>query len=138
MRNPTKTSRTRCGGEPSRASGIKFRPNILVVDDDPVIGCVLAGALNRGGFEVEVFQSGVKALESFDSLKADLAVVDWVMPDIDGLSLIDRLKAKSPNFPAMLITGYGAHDLVRQARQLGRVDVVLDKPFDLANFLGLV
>ncbi|GHV56656.1 PleD family two-component system response regulator [Deltaproteobacteria bacterium] len=139
MRHPAaNTSQTRRNREPGRTSGVKSRPSILVVDDDPVIGCVLAGALNRGGFEVNIFKNGVKALESFDNLKADLAVVDWVMPDIDGLSLIDRLKAKSPNMPAMLITSYGEHDLVRQALQLGRVDMVLDKPFDLANFLSIV
>ena len=114
------------------------RPLVMVVDDDPIIGCVLAGALNRGGFDVEVYNNPIEALEAFDRLEVSLVVVDWIMPGLDGLSLVDALRDKVHNLPAMLITSYGGHEAVRQARSAGRVDAVLTKPFDLRSFLKTV
>ena len=116
----------------------RTKPLIMVVDDDPVVCCVLAGALNRSGFDVEIFHDSVLALESFDKILPDLAVVDWVMPNLDGLSLVDRLKAKSPQLTTILLTGHGEHEVVEQARMSGRVNLVLDKPFNLAHFLKVV
>jgi diguanylate cyclase (GGDEF)-like protein/PAS domain S-box-containing protein len=111
---------------------------VVVVDDDPTIGCILAGALNRGGFDVEVFTDGAEALEAFDRLEPDLMVVDWIMPGLDGLRLIDALKGKKPDLPAMLITSYERHETVAAAIVTGRVDAVLAKPFNLKNFLQTV
>lgn len=116
----------------------RLRPRVMVVDDDPIIGCVLAGALNRGGCDVEIFHSSTEALRAFDHLEIDLAVLDWVMPDLDGLRLLDGLKAKAPNLPAVLITSYGEHEEIRAARADGRFAAVLDKPFDLRHFINAV
>ena len=117
---------------------VRSRPLILVVDDDPVICCVLAGALNRAGFDAEIFQDATLALDSLKDLEPDVAVVDWVMPDFDGLSLIDRLKARIRNLMTILITSYSTHEFVEEARRSGRVDAVLPKPFNLADFLNMV
>jgi len=116
----------------------KPRPLVLVVDDDPVIGCVLAGALNRAGFDAEIHHNALQVLDSLDGREPDVAVVDWVMPDIDGLSLIDRLKARTPGLTTILITGHSEHEVVEQAHRSGRVDMVLDKPFNLSDFLNMV
>ena len=124
--------------ENSIAGYERLRPKVMVVDDDPIIGSVLAGALNRGGCDVAVFRSSTEALDAFDHLEVDLAVVDWIMPDLDGLSLVDVLKARSPDLPAMLITSYGEHAEVQAARTDGRFSIVLDKPFDLRHFISAV
>lgn len=117
---------------------VKTRPRVMVVDDDPIVAFLLAQALQRGGYEVEVFSNGPAALESFERLESDLVVADWIMPGLDGLSLIDMLKSRAPKLPAMLITGFGEHETVRQAREAGRVDAVFSKPFDLQKFLEMV
>jgi len=126
------------GGHGPGDREVKPRPQILVVDDDPVIGCVLAGALNRAGFEVEIFHNALEVLSSLDDHKPAVAVVDWVMPDMDGLSLIDRLKAKIPDLTTILITSHGEHEVVEQAHRNGRVDMVMDKPFNLSEFLNTI
>ncbi|MDR2935529.1 MAG: diguanylate cyclase [Candidatus Adiutrix sp.] len=114
------------------------KPLILVVEGDPVIGCVLAGALNRAGFDAEIFQDAALALESLSRLSPDMAVVDWAGPDCDGLGLVDSLKAKTRNLMTILFTGRGEYEAAEQARLSGRVDVVLPKPFNLAEFLNTV
>lgn len=140
------TSSNRCvPGEATVRSGgdrlalaAKTRPRVMVVDDDPIVAFLLAQALQRGGYEVEVFSNGPAALESFERLETDLVVADWIMPGLDGLSLIDILKSRAPKLPAMLITGFGEHETVRQAHEAGRVDAVFSKPFDLQKFLETV
>ena len=115
------------------------RPLILVADNDPAIGCVLAGALNRAGFNVEIFQEAATVLDCAGDLKPDVAVVDRFMPDLDGLSLIDRLKAKTPGLATILITDHGEREeAVELALLNGQVDAVLVKPFRLADFLNMV
>ena len=84
----------------------KPRPLVLVVDDDPVIGCVLAGALNRAGFDAEIHHNALQVLDSWDGREPDVAVVDWIMPDIDGLSLIDRLKASRAKLIIQAVVGF--------------------------------
>jgi len=129
-------------GEPDKKHQPFFiehsRPKIMVVDDDPIINSVLARALNCGGFDVAVFTCPAEALRAFDSMAPDVAVVDWIMPDLDGLTMIDALRDKRPDLPALLITSYSDHETVRQAQATGRISEVLTKPFDLQNFLRSV
>lgn len=132
------------GGTPRALPGnsrrsAQGRPRVMVVDDDPVIGGVLAGVLIRGGYDVEVFQDSLGAMEAFDRLQPDLVVADWIMPGLDGLGLINALKRKAPALRTMLITGHGGDaETAQAARQDGLVDAVLLKPFDLSAFLEAV
>ncbi len=113
------------------------RPTVLVVDDEPNQRRVLRIGLEEAGFEVLEAADGREALEVLDVAAAQLAVVDLMMPDIDGVELTRRLRFRHPEVRVVLTSAY--HLNPRQMER-GRLDVVgfLPKPFELAQLVALL
>ena len=78
---------------------------ILLVDDDPFVGEMLAMVLEACDYEVESVESGEAALEKFRSGDFGLVISDMNMPGMDGLELIGRLKQAERKIPCILLTG---------------------------------
>lgn len=78
---------------------------ILLVDDDPFVGEMLAMVLQSCDYEVETAESGAEALEKFKAGDIGLVISDMHMPGMDGLELIARLKQAETKIPCILLTG---------------------------------
>jgi two-component system, OmpR family, response regulator ChvI len=79
-------------------------PRIAVVDDEENIVQTVAYALRREGYEVETFTDGQLAWEAFQSRLPDLAILDIILPRIDGLDLCRRLRGLSAHLPIIFLT----------------------------------
>ena len=116
---------------------------ILVVDDDATIRESIRIALTSGGFDVVAVEGGEHALELFPRMACDGAIVDLLMPGMDGLETIRALRALSPGLPIVIMSGALAHadvaapDFLRMACRLHGV-ARLAKPFTLAELLRTV
>jgi CheY-like chemotaxis protein len=109
---------------------------ILVVDDDPGIGTMLARALARHGFQVDAATSADEALARAETTRYDAALVDLVMPGRDGADLSETLRRLFPGLPIGLLTGYTHSPLIPQFEKSGMA--VFKKPVliqDLVDFL---
>jgi len=100
----------------------------LVVDDDPVICEGLGMALEDEGFEVTMRMRGTDVLEQFAELKPDIAFIDVVMNDMDGLDLSAELKALKPSLDIVVISASPNSGNILRAMQLGAYDFLF-KPF---------
>lgn len=82
---------------------------ILVVEDEPPIRQLIAGALRREGYEVIETRNGVEALEQFSARAADVALVitDMRLPYMTGEELVPRLRDERPSLKVICISGYG-------------------------------
>ena len=107
-------------------------PFVLHVDDDDDIRAVALIALETvGGLTVEQFDSGGAALEGVKKLKPDLFLLDVMMPGMNGMETLERLRAM-PQFsstPAVFMTAKVQESDVRQLLACGALDVIA-KPFD--------
>lgn len=101
---------------------------ILTVDDESGIRDFLADALTEVGHEVEQAGQGAEALERLADRPFDLAIVDFRMPgEIDGISLVRRIRAEWPETQVILLTAHGTIGMAVEAMRLGAFDF-LEKP----------
>ena len=117
------------GGE-----GIAMRrgKRVLIVDDESMVHSVLGMFFDKKGVEHQSAMSGEEALEMLSKHHFDLVLTDVMMPGMDGLALIRKLREANSNIPVAIITGFGALDLAVEAIRNGAVDFI-KKPFDFAH-----
>ncbi len=110
---------------------------LLIVDDEDEIRLLLLDALNRSGWRVDFAQTGEEALELILQNPYDVVISDILMPDVDGIDLLQKVQVIRPSTRVILMTGGGSTDLVKQAIRNGAFDYI-EKPFDLSAFIELV
>jgi two-component system, NtrC family, response regulator len=102
---------------------------ILVVDDEKNYLLVLSAVLEEEGYEVLTTASGLEALEILKTSDVDLVLTDMKMPGMDGIELLDQIKAYEPELPVLMMTAHGTVDKAVEAMQKGAYTYIL-KPFD--------
>jgi two-component system OmpR family response regulator len=108
---------------------------ILVVDDEPSIVDAVATALRYEGFEVEEAYTGSDALEAVARFEPDLIVLDWMLPDIEGIEVGRRLRAQGFKTAVLFLTAKDATEHKVEALRAGGDDYVT-KPFSLAELVA--
>ena len=101
---------------------------VLVLDDEPIVGKRLRPALAKVGCAVEVFDNPRQALDRIAEKEFDVVVTDIRMADIDGLQVLEAVTQKSPRTKVIMITGYAMMSLAREAMDKGAFDFIA-KPF---------
>ncbi|MFE7161136.1 response regulator transcription factor [Streptomyces sp. NPDC057636] len=100
---------------------------VLVVDDDPTVAEVVAGYLDRAGYDVDRAADGPAALDRADAHGPDLVVLDLMLPGMDGIEVCRRLRARGP-VPVIMLTARGDEDERILGLEVGADDYVT-KPF---------
>lgn len=83
---------------------------ILIVDDDPHIRTLYKEELIDEGYEVVLANSGKEALELFEKESFDLVTLDILMPGMDGIEVLRKMKEKNPTLPVIMSTAYDYRD----------------------------
>ncbi len=109
---------------------------ILIVDDDPHIRELASLFLRKDGFEIVEAADGVEALSKLDSVKVDLAIIDVMMPKMDGWELCQELRATF-DIPILMLTARGETSQKLKGFQLGTDDYVV-KPFEPLELVARV
>ena len=112
-----------------------IKQEILVVDDEPSGGDLVAAFLSREGYQSLVCTHPQEVLASFEKSRLSLAFVDINLPGMSGLELASKLKEIDPRIEIVFMTGYGTFDNAVEAIKIGAYDY-LPKPFGL-NELNL-
>ncbi|MFD1035973.1 sigma-54-dependent transcriptional regulator [Sphingomonas hankookensis] len=113
--------------------------DILVVDDETDIRELVAGVLEDEGYETRGAADSDAALEAVAQRRPSLVLLDvWLQGSrLDGLELLDELKARDPSLPVLVISGHGNIDTAVAAIRRGAVDFI-EKPFEAERLLFLV
>ena len=94
-------------------------PQVLVIDDDAVVGRSFERVLTEKGYEVDMALSGEEGLKDMDTTDYDVVFTDIKMPGMDGIEVAERIKAKCPWTPVVVITGFGTEENEARASVLG-------------------
>ncbi len=101
---------------------------IMLLDDEPIVGKRLKPALAKYGFDVEVFEDAKLALKRLDEKRFDIVVTDVRMEDVDGIQVLEHILARSQGTKVIIITGYATVEVAREALVKGAFDFIA-KPF---------
>jgi len=118
----------------TRDSGGEVLPSgatILVVDDEPNLRRVLSAVLARDGHQIVVADGGRDAVRKAKAEhKLDLLVTDYLMPDMNGLEVLEAVRKQHPGLRTLIISGHGTVRSAVEAMRLGAFDFIT-KPFDV-------
>ncbi len=120
-----------------RRQKFKHPINVLVVDDDPQFRHLLDKALEKVGYTVMTAVDGEEAFDLFQKNKFDLVVTDVLMPNVNGIELVKKIKDENPWVPVVLISGFEEESSIR--KKLKRDDIYfLRKPFSLRDLETII
>jgi len=123
---------------PHRSSVARARAKVLVVDDEPAIGDVVSRYLKRAGYDTVVAATGKDALGQAETGCPDVVVLDLMLPDIDGLEVMRRLRKENHRRAAIiLLTARGEESDRITGLRLGADDYVI-KPFSPGELVARV
>ncbi|HEX4047652.1 MAG TPA: response regulator [Elusimicrobiota bacterium] len=108
---------------------------VIVVDDDPIVGSLTLELLKDAGFEARLIQDSLKAQDAIKREQPALVVLDILMPGIDGLTLLHRLKSdpETAQIRAIVVSGKSFEAEKTRARQYG-AELFIEKPYDVDSF----
>lgn len=114
-----------------------YTPKILIVDDEPRMCESLKVLLSNEGYETQTGYSGQEALACLAKCDIDLALLDIVMPDMNGLQIMDHIKKQNLDTLVIVITGHASVDSAIESLRRGAYDY-LRKPFEFEELLKRV
>lgn len=110
------------------------KKRILIVDDEKPMRLLLTKALCSEGYEITVVKNGVEAINQIEKEFYDLIITDYMMPQMDGLELTCRVKARYPFTPILVISGNApVQDLLKNG-----ATACIMKPFEIFELRCLV
>ncbi len=112
-----------------------MRPRLLLADDDEVFSAVLARALSKRGFDVEVVHGVAAGVELLEAWWPDYALIDLNMPGESGLVLVDHICKQDEDARVVVLTGYASITTAVEAIKLGAIHY-LAKPADADDILA--
>jgi len=110
---------------------------ILVIEDERRIADFLSRGLTEAGYAVEVAPSGARALEMLRATEYDLLILDLMLPDMDGLELLEKVRRRQLSPPVLILSALGAVDDRVKGLERG-ADDYLGKPFSFVELLARV
>lgn len=110
---------------------------ILIVDDDQFVRVTVKNMLQFLGYKTVEAKDGIEGLKVFLRKPADLVLTDLEMPLMDGGSLAQVIKSKSPSTPVVLVTGSDSKEIEERLRNK-TFDKVIYKPFKLENLFETI
>ena len=113
------------------------RARLLIVDDEEALMTALCNTLKVEGYAVTGFTSARAALAQLRERQFDLLLTDLMMPEMDGIALLQAAQAIDPDLVGVVMTGHGTIDTAVEALRGGALDYVL-KPFRLTNLLPVL
>src|SRR5258705_1508509 len=112
------------------ATPVKQSAGVLVVDDERTLRFTLSESLSEDGYRVETASDGAEALERIDRGDFPLVLLDQKLPDMNGIEVLRKIKAKRPDAQVIVMTAYGKFENAVEAARAGCYTYI-GKPFEV-------
>jgi two-component system, OmpR family, response regulator len=116
---------------------VEVQPKVLVVDDEENIRFLVGSALQLAGFDIAVADTGGRALELMESFRPDVMVLDVMLPDVDGFTVLQRIRDRGAKTQVIFLTARDATEDRVRGLTTGGADYQV-KPFAVAELVARV
>ena len=113
------------------------RKDVLILDDEPIVGERLRPVLEKAGFNVETYTESQKALKRLEEKRFQVVVTDVKMSGPDGIDVLSFVKKRGLDTQVIVITGYGSIETVLDSKYLGAFKFIR-KPFKMDDLCKVV
>ena len=113
------------------------KPEILILDDEPIVGDRLKPALEKCGYEVETLTDSREAIQRLSEKRYDVLITDLKMTGPSGLDVLRFVKEQTPSTRVIVITGYATAEQAKASLKGGAVDFIA-KPFRISQLRELI
>lgn len=110
---------------------------VLIVEDESQVARLIELELSYEGYQVDIAKTGKEALEKIENFTPDLIVMDWLLPEIDGLELIRRVRSEGSDVPIIILTGKDSVSDKVNSLDSGADDYIT-KPFATEELLARI
>ncbi len=115
----------------------KHKPKLLLIDDEAEFASTLRRRLQLRNFDVEDAHSGGEGLAVFPEVQPDIVILDLKMADMNGLTVLEKIKEYDPAVEVFMLTGHGSVSAGVEARNRGGFDYII-KRVDLEDLLETI
>lgn len=112
-------------------------PEILLIDDEPIVGQRLKTGLEKMGCAVEVSKDPKESMARIREKPFDIVITDIMMPEINGIQVLETVRDVNPETRVIIITGFATSELARESMEKGAYDMIA-KPFKPADLRAMV
>ena len=116
---------------------MEIKLDVLLIDDEPIVGKRLQPALAKVGCSVEIFTNPLEAVARLDEKEFDIVVADIRMEGMNGIEILERVSQRYPRTKVIMITGYATLEMAREAQAKGAFDFIA-KPFKPADLREVI
>ncbi len=113
------------------------KKRIFIIEDDPMISSMYQTKLEAEGFEAKAIENGFEGLKAIKQELPDLVLLDIMLPQLDGFSVLRELKkeAKTKNIPVVIMTNLGTEEDIAKGKKGGAADYIVKANFTPAQVL---
>ena len=113
------------------------KPRILIIEDDEAARLSLKASLETENMFVEAVENGADAENMIKNSSFDVAIVDYRLPDVDGLTLIKKMKSIAADIMTLVVTAHSSIEIAVEAMRIGSYDY-MSKPLDISNLINTI
>ena len=113
-------------------------PTVLIIEDDQILLRMLEGALTKRGFTVLEAKNGFDGIRVLDTHTPTLILLDIHMPQMDGLTMLERIRAGGKHIPVLMLTNLNDPDFIARAAELGVVEYLIKSEWEIDDIVKKV
>ena len=118
--------------------GDQKSPIVLIIEDDQILLRMLEGALTKRGFTVLEAKNGIDGIRVLDTNTPTLILLDIHMPQMDGLTMLERIRTGGKRVPVLMLTNLNDPDFIARAAELGVVEYLIKSEWEIDDIVKKV
>lgn len=115
-----------------------MRQKVLVAEDDTFLANAYRVKLEKEGFQVFIAPDGKEAMMIFQNEQPDIVILDLIMPEMDGFSVLKEIRASQSKIPVVVASNLGQKEDIEKSKELGATDYIVKSDISIQDLVSKI